>query len=63
MMSKHVTTTKGLSHFMLFLLRLLALALFIYSVSLVFTSNFNMGKLCSSFCLCLAFCMLRCSAL
>ena len=81
---------------MLFLLRLLALALFIYSVSLVFTSNFNMGnllvwlltaavdvyaiwqrtaanhstqmvpypaKLCSSFCLCLAFCMLRCSAL
>ena len=27
MMSKHVTTTKGLSHFMLFLLRLLALAL------------------------------------
>ena len=80
---------------MLFLLRLLALALFIYSVSLVFTSNFNMGnllvwlltaavdvyviwqsshpslvvtvpypaKLCSSFCLCLVFCMLRCSAL
>ena len=45
MMSKHVTTTKGLSHFMLFLLRLLALALFIYSVSLVFTSNFNMGNL------------------
>ena len=41
MMSKHVTTTKGLSHFMLFLLRLLALALFIYSVSLVFTSNFR----------------------
>lgn len=30
---------------MLFLLRLLALALFIYSVSLVFTSNFNMGNL------------------
>ena len=29
MMSKHVTTTKGLSHFMLFLLRLLALALFL----------------------------------
>ena len=28
MMSKHVTTTKGMSHFMLFLLRLLALALF-----------------------------------
>ena len=45
MMSKHVTTTKGMSHFMLFLLRLLALALFIYSVSLVFTSNFNMGNL------------------
>ena len=32
MMSKHATTTKGMSHFMLFLLRLLALALFIYSV-------------------------------
>ena len=45
MMSKHATTTKGMSHFMLFLLRLLALALFIYSVSLVFTSNFNMGNL------------------
>ena len=45
MMPKHVTTTKGLNHFMLFLLRLLALALFIYSVSLVFTSNFNMGNL------------------
>ena len=51
MMSKHATTTKGMSHFMLFLLRLLALALFIYSVSLVFTSNFNMGQTCWCGCL------------
>ena len=41
----HLGFEKGTYFSMIFLLRLLALVLFVYSVSLVFTSNFNMGNL------------------